>query len=312
MFFTAQKKGRNNVLVYLSTIFITGLAYAYLGYLPLVFYTRYQVSKYEDITSKRLEEFSTTMDFGILHMDQNLGLFLMMLIFVIAMAAFYLCIKFLHKWDFKAVITPYASINWRKILFAFGLWFLLSGVIEFIVYLTDPLNYIFSFDLSKFLILLAISLLLIPIQTSWEEIIMRGYLMPAMGRWIGNKWVPLLITSLIFGMLHGFNPEVSKYGAGIMFTYYIGAGLFLGIITIMDDSLELALGVHAATNIFGALFVTFEGSVLQTHALFKVLAMNAYVLTVLFFIVAAVFYVICYKKYNWEPLSTIFKPLPKE
>ena len=36
-----------------------------------------------------------------------------------------------------------------------------------------------------------------------------------------NRWAPLLITSLIFGLMHYFNPEVSEYGAAVMLPQYI-------------------------------------------------------------------------------------------
>jgi hypothetical protein len=35
-----------------------------------------------------------------------------------------------------------------------------------------------------------------------------------------------------------------------MFVYYIGTGLFLGILTLMDEGMELALGFHA-NNLVG-------------------------------------------------------------
>jgi hypothetical protein len=55
----------------------------------------------------------------------------------------------------------------------------------------------------------------------------------------------------------------------IIMVYYIGTGLFLGIITLMDDGMELALGFHAANNLVGALLVTSDWSVFQTHSIFK-------------------------------------------
>ncbi len=83
-----------------------------------------------------------------------------------------------------------------------------------------------------------------------------------------NKWVPLIVTSLIFGSLHIANPEVSKLGYNILIVY-IGIGLFLGIITLMDDGMELALGFHAANNLFAALLVTADWTALQTHSILK-------------------------------------------
>jgi membrane protease YdiL (CAAX protease family) len=76
------------------------------------------------------------------------------------------------------------------------------------------------------------------------------------------------MTSLIFGSMHVFNPEVAKMGYVIMI-YYIGTGLFLGVITLMDEGIELALGFHAANNLVGAILVTSDWSVFQTYSIFK-------------------------------------------
>jgi membrane protease YdiL (CAAX protease family) len=113
-----------------------------------------------------------------------------------------------------------------------------------------------------------IGTLLIPIQTSTEEYVFRGYLMQGFGNLFGNKWFPLLMTSLIFGGMHLFNPEVTKMG-NIILIYYIGTGLFLGVLTLLDEGLELALGFHAANNLVGALLVTSDWTVFQTHSILK-------------------------------------------
>ena len=83
-----------------------------------------------------------------------------------------------------------------------------------------------------------------------------------------NKWVPLILTSSIFGLLHIANPEVDKIG-NIILVYYIGTGFLLGIMTLMDEGLELSLGFHAANNLVGALLVTSDWSVFQTNAVLK-------------------------------------------
>ena len=49
--------------------------------------------------------------------------------------------------------------------------------------------------------------------------------------------------------------------------YYVGTGLFLGILTLMDEGIELALGFHAANNIMTALFVTSSWTVFQTESI---------------------------------------------
>jgi uncharacterized protein len=50
--------------------------------------------------------------------------------------------------------------------------------------------------------------------------------------------------------------------------YYIGTGLFLGLLTLMDDGLELSMGYHAVNNIFAALILTNDWQAFQTDALY--------------------------------------------
>jgi len=89
--------------------------------------------------------------------------------------------------------------------------------------------------------------------------------------------------------------------------YYVSAGLFLGLITILDDSLDLALGVHAATNIFGALILSYEGGAMQTDSLFKTSTIDPIVMSIAFIATAIIFILICYKRYNWPSLQSLFQ-----
>ncbi len=84
---------------------------------------------------------------------------------------------------------------------------------------------------------------------------------------LNRSFTPLIITSVIFGLLHGMNPEVEKLGY-ILMVFYIGTGLFYGITTLMDEGTELALGLHASNNIIAAFLVTTDWMVFRTDALY--------------------------------------------
>jgi hypothetical protein len=109
---------------------------------------------------------------------------------------------------------------------------------------------------------------MIPLQTSFEEYLFRGYLMQGIGVLTKNRWLPLIVTSVIFGALHMANPEVDKLG-NIIMIYYIGTGFFLGIMTLMDEGMELALGFHAGNNLIAALLVTADWTVFKTNSVLK-------------------------------------------
>ncbi|MDF1696500.1 MAG: type II CAAX endopeptidase family protein [Saprospiraceae bacterium] len=311
MFFKKATSGDNNVLWYLLGIFVVVVGYI-LGQLPMVLVSMFKVRADKSITTEQVDKFYETMDFSLLNMNKNFGLILMIMVFVFAMMAFMLAIKHFHKRPFKNLITPKSTIDFKKIYFAFGFWFVLALVSEGIVALVYPETYYFNFKPMSWIILLIICILLLPIQTSFEELFIRGYLMPAISLITHNKWIPLVVTSIIFGLIHSMNPEVEKFGFWVMQPYYVGAGLFLGLITILDDSLELALGVHAATNIFGAAFFSFDGSVLQTDTIVKCSEIDPLIMSAAFLISAVIFTLVCSKKYKWNGLTRLFQKIGEE
>lgn len=77
-----------------------------------------------------------------------------------------------------------------------------------------------------------------------EELLFRGILF----RWIedfGGTWAGLIISSILFGAAHSFNPD-----SGIVPTSFIAieAGLLLGGAYMLTRSLWFPMGIHAAWN----------------------------------------------------------------
>lgn len=304
MFPQLGRLGKNDWWRYLLGIVITFCAY-FIGQLTMYFIIIMNASSYNEGIDK-LQSFEETMNFEVLGMPKNTVFILLISWFIFAVAGLYFVTKYLHKKEFKNLITPYEKINYSKIIFGFILWLIISLSIEGINYFYDPGNYTFRWDLSAFVPLVVISFLFLPIQTSFEELFFRGYILQGIYWFSDKKWIAILFSSILFGLVHGTNPEVAKYGFWTMQAYYILAGLFLAIITILDDSLELALGVHAATNIFGATLFTYEGSVLQTDSLFLTHQIDPLFMIFAFFIGAAIFISICRYKYEWPGWKHLF------
>jgi membrane protease YdiL (CAAX protease family) len=191
-------------------------------------------------------------------------------------------------------------VDWKRILFSFFLWSFFSLLSFLFVYLRSPEQFVLQFKLVPFLTLAVLGCILIPIQTSTEEYVFRGYLMQGFANLAQNRWFPLLMTSVIFGSMHWTNPEVEKMG-GVIMIYYIGTGLFLGVITLMDEGMELALGFHAANNLVGALLVTSDWTVFQTNSIFKDLSEPSAGIDVILpvVIIYPILLIIFSKKYGW-------------
>ncbi len=233
-------------------------------------------------------------------LDSNLSLFLMTLTFVGGIIGLYFVVKWIHNQSFRSLINPFSSIRWERFFFSFVLWTLVVVGTTALDYAMHPNDYVLQFEWQSFLVLVLVAVVMLPIQTSCEELIFRGYLMQGFGNLAGNKWFPLLMTSLIFGCLHLMNPEVDKMGYSILI-YYIGTGFLLGIMTLLDDGLELALGFHAANNLFGALLVTSSWTVFQTHSLLKDVSEPAVGYDVLLpvFVIYPIILLIFTKKFKW-------------
>ena len=233
--------------------------------------------------------------------ESNVTLFLILISFVFAIIGLFLVNKFLHKQSFLTIITSRNTIDWNRVGISFLIWSMITIVSTVLLYYTNPEDFVINFKAIPFLLLVVIATLLIPIQTTCEELVFRGYLMQGFGNLAHNKWFPLLMTSLIFGTMHIFNPEVSKMGY-IILVYYIGTGFFLGIITLMDEGAELALGFHAANNLIGALLITSDWSAFQTHSILKDVSEPSagfdIVLPVI--IIFPILLFIFSKKYNWS------------
>lgn len=266
-----------------------------LGAIPLIFIATFKLmSDGGDVTT--IQDQNVLMSI----LDSNLTLFLMLLGFAAGMLGLYLAIRYLHKQSFKEVTTSRKKVDWGRVFFGFGLVAVITIAFTALDYYQNPEDYVVQFQLKPFLILLVIALIMIPIQTSFEEYLFRGYLMQGIGVSAKNRWVPLLITSVIFGGLHIANPEVSKIGYIIM-VYYIGTGLFLGIMTLMDEGMELALGYHAGNNLVAALLVTADWTVFQTNSILKDMSDPTAGLDILMpvFVLFPILLFIMSKKYKW-------------
>jgi len=245
----------------------------------------------------------------------NLDFLVNLLPFLFLLVLLFLFVNKLHKRKIKSIITSRESVDWSRFFYAFFVWFTIGVLLIGVDYFMSPNDYVWNFKPIPFFVLLLISIVFLPIQTSMEELLFRGYLMQAFGVWFKKSFVALILTAVIFGLLHGLNPEVEKLG-WIVMIYYIGTGLVLGIFTLMDEGTELALGFHAANNIVAAVLVSSNWAVFQTEAL--LIDVSEPSLDLLMFLPVFVLYplmlFIFSKKYGWtnwneKLFGTVTKPI---
>ncbi len=298
MFFKIANTGENHFGVYLSSIILVIIA-VLLGNLPLA----------AALLLKGNIEMTDPGQLFSMGLGSNLTLALVVVPFAFGLFALLFCVVRLHKRSTNSVLTSRTKLDWNRIFMAFGLWIFFNACFELFNYFMSPGDYTFRPPGLSFLILLLVAFLFLPLQIAFEEVLFRGYLLQGLGLATKSRMLALILTSAMFGGLHLANPEVIEYGLGKMMTYYIGTGVVLGIMVIMDDGLELALGVHAGTNIYSAVFVSYEAGALQTDALFHSTADVVDSSIYSFLIFAVIFIFLLSRIYKWKDWGKIWRPI---
>jgi membrane protease YdiL (CAAX protease family) len=233
----------------------------------------------------------------------NFSLIINLIPFAFLLGLLFVLVRYVHERSILSLTTARPKVDWKRSMFSFFLIIFITVLSFAISYYLNPSEIEFQFHPTKFALLLIISLLLFPFQIGLEEYLFRGYFMQHIGGMVRNRWFPLFFTSVMFGVAHSSNPEVAELGPIVM-VFYIGTGLLLGIMTLMDDGLELALGFHLGNNLMAALLVTSDWAALQTDALFKYTAEkpNQAIIEIILpvLIVYPIILLIMSKKYGWK------------
>jgi uncharacterized protein len=303
-FLGQSSRGQNSIVKYILGFFLVLVGY-FLGQIPMEVIKEIQIGRHPELGVADEALFLETMDFSILHIDKNVGLLLLLMMFIFAMITLYFVVSYLHKKEFLDIVTTRRPLDRSRVMYGFGVWMLLLLIAEMLQYAMMPENYTLVFDANRWLPLVLICIFVLPIQTSLEELLLRGYVMQGVYEYVRKPWVAITLSTILFALMHGTNPEVAKYGMVTMFSYYVLAGAFLAYITVMDQGLELALGVHWATNFGGAVLLTYEGSVMQTDSIFRVTTMNPYLLIILFVVSAIIFAFMASRRYGWRSFDPL-------
>ena len=290
---------------YLLVLFLSFVASQTVGSIPLLFVVIAAMFK-NGFDASMFEGLS--VNFKAAGIDLNLALACMLFIFAVLLIAAIVFIKLIHGRTWQQVINGTSRVRWSRFFFGFLVWGVISLILFAISFITEPEVIRFQFQPEKFFILLVIVLTLIPLQTTAEEFLFRGYMAQGIASVTKSRWWILIIPSLLFGLMHAFNPEIKEYGFAVMMPQYIFLGLLLGFMSIMDDGIELAMGVHAVNNLLGGLLVTYKGGALQTYALFELTEINPSKEILPLFISGIVIIAIFAAKYKWD-FKIINKPV---
>jgi hypothetical protein len=203
----------------------------------------------------------------------------------------------------KSLVTPFERIDWRRMGLAFVFWILVAGLVSLVEFLLWPETFHLNFEPARYLAFLALPLLLTPLQILAEELYFRGYLLQSLGLLTRNRIFLVMLSGFLFLLPHLANPElylgedaISNFILTALF-YLLFGGLTTWA-TLKDNSMEVAIGAHAANNLYVGLFVNFEGSALPTPAMVMTSHYDAFFNLVAFCVGVLIFAILMFKVFT--------------
>jgi membrane protease YdiL (CAAX protease family) len=227
------------------------------------------------------------------------------LLFITVLLGLWVGLRRAHKRSLRTLVTPYKNIRWGRILQGFGLQMGLGVIVTIIDAIIFPGTYTYTLDPDRFYKFAILVILLTPFQTTAEELIARSYFLQLLGHFTRHPIALVILNALPFALLHFMNPEIAAHGLVPMMAFYFVVGAFLALVTLKDNGAELALGIHAANNMFAAIFVNYEGSALPTNTVFTAGFVNVWFGLISYIISAAIMYWILFR--NQEPLTPFYR-----
>lgn len=175
-------------------------------------------------------------------------------------------------------LTTTTRFRWPLVWLAMGIWFDLLVTFTLVESFIYSERYTWTFNFEKWIIFAPLVLVLIPIQAAGEELFFRGYLMQSLSRVWAKPVFLILLSGVVFMVPHLSNPEMSQAQGGripMALSYFLmGAGT--AWLSIRDNGIERAIGMHVVNNLFAGIAVGYSGSVLGTPTFFQANVIDAW------------------------------------
>lgn len=302
MFLEKAFSGKNDIGRWIALIMIVIGAIYFIGLVPLGIVMLFNLNDNPDL----IAEMENPFDLWSYDISPVTGLALSVFPFVIGLLALLLLIKPIHERPVISLFTGTSSFRWKRFFWALLVWLILISVYTLISAAAGFQKFHSQYQRQDFINLIIVSLLLLSVKSVFEETFFRGYLMQGFTKLFLNRWMPVLVTALLFTILHYFYPEVKVLGLRPMFPQYFLFGVFLGICTVMDDGLELALAINFISTVFFSVFFTEQSNATQTPALFNITDNNNLIELIGLLLISTLFLQVTKRRFSWPDWNYLF------
>lgn len=197
------------------------------------------------------------------------------LLSIIAMIiAVFIILRFMDKKKFKDIGLGFNPKSARELVYGLLLGAISMTLIFLVLLSTGSIsltNGFFSPNFSVYTLTGLITFIFVGIE---EELFSRGYCMMVLEQ-TRKKWVPIIVSSIIFSMLHLLNPNVKVLGLINIFL----VGVLFAWMVVKTGSLLMPIGYHITWNYFQGNVFGFPVSGTDPHGIYNITVLKDNILT---------------------------------
>ena len=172
----------------------------------------------------------------------------------------------LHQVQPRWLSSVQPRIRWRYLLISLGVALVaLPGVLLLSLVATEFPSFAMQQGFWGFLVVI---LLTSPLQAAAEEVFFRGYLMQALGSLVARPWFGVVVSSVVFALLHGTQNLP-------LFVDRLAFGLIAAVLVWRTGGLEAGIAAHVINNIFAYGIAGFTTSIATIKAVQSITWLDA-------------------------------------
>lgn len=163
----------------------------------------------------------------------------------------------IHRVKPRWLSSVQPRIRWRYLLICLGVAVVALNGVVLLSSLAEPLPGLrVQHGFWGFLVVIVLTS---PIQAAAEEVLFRGYLMQALGSLVARPWFGVVVSSVVFALLHGSQNLP-------LFLDRLAFGLLAAMLVWRTGGIEAGIAAHIVNNIFAYLVAGLTTSIASLRA----------------------------------------------
>lgn len=178
---------------------------------------------------------------------------------------FIIGVLLIHKRNILSLITAKHKFDRWRYVFAITSWSLCIILYLSFTWVAYPEDFVLNYS-NQFFTLLLIAIVIAPIIAFFKALFFRGYLLQGMAILVKRKITAVFLVSVIYTIIAGYTFEIDIMGYQMLLFYFVSA-FIMGVITVLDNRLELTIGIQTANNVVSLSYITSNWYGASTYAL---------------------------------------------